>query len=62
VLALTSLSDVLRSFGGGPGRIAIHGSAGAASAGSHGCIRLPNPDVSWLAARVTAGTPVDVRP
>jgi L,D-transpeptidase catalytic domain len=40
VLALTSLSDVLRSFGGGPGRIAIHG-GGLASVGSHGCVRVP---------------------
>jgi lipoprotein-anchoring transpeptidase ErfK/SrfK len=61
VLALTSLSDVLKSFGGGPGRIAIHGSAGS-RAGSHGCIHLRNEDVSWLAARIPAGTPVDVRP
>jgi lipoprotein-anchoring transpeptidase ErfK/SrfK len=62
VLALTSLSDVLKSFGGGPGRIAIHGSAGGGSGGSHGCIRVSNEGVSWLAARVPAGTPVDVRP
>ena len=62
VLALTSLSDVLRSFGGGPGRIAIHGGGRAGSAGSHGCIRVGDDDVSWLAARIPAGTPVDVRP
>jgi lipoprotein-anchoring transpeptidase ErfK/SrfK len=61
VLALTSLSDVLKSFGGGPGRIAIHGSAGA-GAGSHGCIHVGNDDLAWLAARVPAGTPVEVRP
>jgi lipoprotein-anchoring transpeptidase ErfK/SrfK len=59
---LTSLSDVLRSFGGGPGRIAIHGGGRAGSAGSHGCIRVGDDDVSWLAARIPAGTPVDVRP
>jgi lipoprotein-anchoring transpeptidase ErfK/SrfK len=62
VLALTSLSDVLKSFGGGPGRIAIHGGGGAGRVGSHGCIRVGNGEVSWLAARVSAGTPVDVRP
>jgi lipoprotein-anchoring transpeptidase ErfK/SrfK len=64
-LSLTSLSDVLKSFGGGPGRIAIHGSVGAglvANSGSHGCIRIRNEDVSWLAARIPAGTPVDIRP
>jgi lipoprotein-anchoring transpeptidase ErfK/SrfK len=59
VLALTSLSDVLKSFGGGPGRIAIHGGAGGAS---HGCVHLRNADVAWLAARVPVGTPVDIRP
>jgi lipoprotein-anchoring transpeptidase ErfK/SrfK len=62
VLALTSLSAVLKSFGGGPGRIAIHGSTGAANAGSHGCVRVRNEDVSWMAARIPAGTPVDIRP
>jgi lipoprotein-anchoring transpeptidase ErfK/SrfK len=61
VLALTSLSEVLRSFGGGPGRIAIHGSAGG-GAGTHGCIRVPNEDVAWLAAKIPAGTPVNIRP
>jgi lipoprotein-anchoring transpeptidase ErfK/SrfK len=59
VLALTSLSNVLHSFGGGPGRIAIHGGAAGAS---HGCVHLGNANLSWLAARVGAGTPVDVRP
>ena len=59
VLALTSLSSVLHSFGGGPGRIAIHGGVGGAS---HGCVHLRNADVAWLAARIPVGTPVDVRP
>lgn len=58
VLALASLSNVLHSFGGGPGRIAIHGGAGGAS---HGCVHLRNADVAWLAARALPGTPVDVR-
>jgi lipoprotein-anchoring transpeptidase ErfK/SrfK len=60
-LSLTSLSDVLKSFAGGPGRIAIHGGA-LGTSGSHGCIRVRNEDVSWLAARIPAGTPVDIRP
>ena len=47
-LSLTALSDVLESYGGGPGRIAIHGRGGASlrdplgSARSHGCIRIDN--------------------
>jgi lipoprotein-anchoring transpeptidase ErfK/SrfK len=66
-LSLTSLSNVLESYGGGPGRVAIHGRAGASfkdplgTARSHGCVRVNNADVAWMAARVPVGTPVDVR-
>jgi lipoprotein-anchoring transpeptidase ErfK/SrfK len=60
-LSLTSLSNALKSFAGGPGRIAIHGGP-LGTAGSHGCIRVRNEDVSWMAARIPAGTPVDIRP
>lgn len=65
-LPLTVLSHVLFNFGGGPGRIAIHGRGGASledplgSARSHGCIRLDNSSVEWLAARVPQGTPVQI--
>jgi lipoprotein-anchoring transpeptidase ErfK/SrfK len=65
-LPLTSLSDVLKSYGGGPGRTAIHGRAGASlqdplgSARSHGCIRVNNDDIRWMADRIPAGTPVRV--
>jgi lipoprotein-anchoring transpeptidase ErfK/SrfK len=65
-LSLTSLSNVLESFGGGPGRVAIHGRAGASfadplgSARSHGCIRIDNGPVRWMADNVPPGTPVDV--
>jgi lipoprotein-anchoring transpeptidase ErfK/SrfK len=67
VLPLTSLSNVLKNFGGGPGRTAIHGRGGASfsdplgSARSHGCIRVDNPHISWMAARVPVGTPVLVK-
>lgn len=65
-LPLTSLSNVLESFGGGPGRVGIHGRSGASlqdplgSARSHGCIRIDNHHVSWIAATIPAGTPVQV--
>ncbi|MFA4928558.1 MAG: L,D-transpeptidase [Patulibacter sp.] len=67
VLALTAHSQVLENYGGGPGRAAIHGRAGASlldplgSARSHGCVRVTNADVRFLAQRVPAGTPVDLR-
>lgn len=66
-LSLTAHSDVLESYGGGPGRVAIHGRAGASlrdplgSARSHGCIRIANRDVSWLARHLPPGTPVRIR-
>jgi lipoprotein-anchoring transpeptidase ErfK/SrfK len=66
-LHLTAHSRVLDDYGGGKGRVAIHGRSGAllydplGSAASHGCIRLDNAAVSWLAARAVEGTPVVVR-
>jgi lipoprotein-anchoring transpeptidase ErfK/SrfK len=67
VLSLTAHSNVLQSFGGGPGRVGIHGRSGASladplgSARSHGCIRIDNVQVSWLADHVPRGTPVRLR-
>ncbi len=62
--------SVMRSppvvIGGGPGRIAIHGRGGASllnplgSAASHGCIRIDNGPVSWLATHVPQGAPVQI--
>ena len=65
-LPLTLLSDKLHHFEGGEGRVAIHGRDGASlldplgSARSHGCIRIANAAVRWMAAHVPAGTPVRV--
>lgn len=65
-LPLTIFSNVLFNFGGGPGRVAIHGRAGASledplgSARSHGCIRIDNDPVSWLAHHMPLGTPVQI--
>ena len=64
VIQLTAFSDVLDNYGGGPGRVAIHGRGGASladplgTARSHGCIRLDNGAVEWLARSVLPGTPV----
>jgi lipoprotein-anchoring transpeptidase ErfK/SrfK len=63
-LHLTAHSNVLTNYGGGPGTVAIHGRSGTClldplgSARSHGCVRVTNDDVSWLARSVRVGTPV----
>jgi lipoprotein-anchoring transpeptidase ErfK/SrfK len=67
VLHLTAHSNTLQNYGGGPGRVALHGRDGPlladplGSARSHGCIRMQNRIVSWLAARLRPGTPVEIR-
>ena len=67
-LSLTHMSRVLESYGGGPGRVAIHGRGGASltdplgSARSHGCVRVDNRNVAWMAATIPVGTPVRLRP
>ncbi|MDO9410546.1 L,D-transpeptidase [Patulibacter sp.] len=64
-LALSSRSEVLQEFAGGPGQIALHGRDGLGgtlgTAVSHGCMRLGRADVAWLAARVGPGARVTVR-
>jgi len=63
-LALSARSDVLRRFEGGPGQIALHGIANLGgtlgTAVSHGCVRLGNQSIRWLARRVPAGVPVTI--
>ncbi|MBJ7471003.1 MAG: L,D-transpeptidase [Solirubrobacteraceae bacterium] len=67
VLPLTAHSNVLEHFDGGDGQVALHGRGGASlkdplgSARSHGCIRLANADIAWIAERMGAGTMVRVR-
>jgi lipoprotein-anchoring transpeptidase ErfK/SrfK len=65
-LALSVRSDVLQEFEGGPGQIAMHGLANLGgtlgTAVSHGCIRLSNRSIGWLAARIPPGAPVTIGP
>jgi L,D-transpeptidase catalytic domain len=71
ILALTAHSDVLQEFGGGDGRVGIHGRGGPSlfdplgAARSHGCIRLANNAIEWIVSKVGAhglpGIPVRVR-
>lgn len=66
-LQLTAHSNTLLNYGGGPGRVALHGRSGPllsdplGSAASHGCIRMQNRVVRWLAPRALPGTPVEIR-
>ena len=58
---LSGFSDVLLSFGGGPGQLGIHGTNQPWALGtevSSGCIRLANADITTLAGMVPIGTPV----
>ena len=59
---LSAFSGVLTHFGrGGNGQIGIHGTDQPQLIGtdvSHGCIRVRNSDIIWLARRLPLGTPV----
>jgi lipoprotein-anchoring transpeptidase ErfK/SrfK len=60
---LSAHSDVLSSFGGGPGQIGLHGTDDTASIGtaaSHGCIRMSNEDITALANLLPLGTPITI--
>lgn len=66
-LHLTAFSNVLTNYGGGPGRVAIHGrgprsraEAPLGSAASHGCVRIDNAPIRWMAAHLIPGTPVRI--
>jgi lipoprotein-anchoring transpeptidase ErfK/SrfK len=65
-LHLTAFSDVLFNYGGGPGRVAIHGRDGVSltdalgSSRSHGCIRVDDENIVWMARVVPLGTPVQI--
>lgn len=63
-LALSARSRVLTQFAGGDGQIGIHGLGGiggkVGSAASHGCVRMSNSSIIWLAARVGPGVRVTV--
>jgi lipoprotein-anchoring transpeptidase ErfK/SrfK len=65
-LVLSARSNVLQEFNGGQGQVAIHGlqnlGGTLGTAISHGCVRLANSKISWLAGRIAAGTPVTMKP
>lgn len=60
---ISAFSEVLNSFGGGPGQIGLHGTDDAESIGqsaSHGCIRLHNDAITALAGMLPLGTPITI--
>ncbi|HUQ63419.1 MAG TPA: L,D-transpeptidase [Acidimicrobiales bacterium] len=60
---LSAHSDVLTDFAGGDGTVGIHGTNDPSSLGtdaSHGCVRIDNEAITFLAESVPAGTPVDI--
>jgi hypothetical protein len=60
---LSGFSNVLTRFGGGDGVIGIHGTNDERTVGtdvSHGCIRMRNADVTYLAHLLPLGTPVRI--
>ena len=62
---LSAFSDVLKSFGGGPGQIGLHGTSDPSSVGvsvSHGCIRVSNSMITKLAHLLPLGTKVIITP
>ncbi len=63
-LALSARSNVLQEFEGGPGQIAIHGVGNlggtSGTAVSHGCVRLADRSIRWLAARLAPGVTVAI--
>ena len=60
---LSAFSDVLYSFGGGPGTVGLHGTNDPSSLGrnvSHGCSRMSNAGVTKLAKMLPLGVPVQI--
>jgi lipoprotein-anchoring transpeptidase ErfK/SrfK len=61
---LSAHSNVLQTFGGGPGQIGLHGTDNPSGLGtnvSHGCIRISNAGITRLARMLPLGTPVVIK-
>ncbi|MCY9786807.1 L,D-transpeptidase [Nocardiopsis sp. EMB25] len=60
---LSGFSETLETFAGGPGQLAVHGTNDESALGqrvSHGCIRVSNEDITWMAENLPVGTPVEI--
>lgn len=63
ILTLTAYSRVLRTFAGGNGLVAIHGTNAPGLLGravSHGCVRVSNESVTRLRQVARPGVPVEI--
>lgn len=61
---LSAYSNVLQTFGRGDGQIGVHGTNKPGLLGqsvSHGCIRMSNDAITWLASTLPQGVPIDIR-
>ncbi len=61
---ISGFSDVYQTFGGGDGRIGIHGTNAPDSLGkadTNGCVRMSNVGITKLKAKLPLGVPVLVR-
>ena len=66
VFETTAHSEALRTFDGGPGRVAMHGRHGAlvapwGTAVSHGCMRMPDKALERIAKQAPIGAPLRIR-
>jgi lipoprotein-anchoring transpeptidase ErfK/SrfK len=62
-LGISGYSEVLTSFKGGPGQLAVHGTNNPDQVGqniSNGCVRVPNDIIEQIAAQAPLGTPVTI--
>ncbi|MEY2469599.1 MAG: hypothetical protein QOF21_2297 [Actinomycetota bacterium] len=61
---LSGYSDVYQTFGSGDGSVGLHGTNESSSIGrdaSHGCVRVRNELIRYLASVLPIGTPVFIR-
>jgi len=66
IVETTAHSEALRTFQGGPARVAIHGRHGQlrvpwGSAASNGCVRAPDWALRSIRKRAPVGTPIEIR-
>jgi lipoprotein-anchoring transpeptidase ErfK/SrfK len=62
-LGISGYSEVLKTFNGGPGQLAVHGGAWDGQLGtdvSNGCIRVLNDVILQIAGVTPLGTPVEI--